>query len=93
MARMNGKKGNIGRELLFIEVEEDGVPDVLNPSVRSSSSPSSNITPVHTNSNSKVSSVVDQDSNSQVSKELAQSIVSDKQERLLGKGQLPSITK
>jgi hypothetical protein len=34
MAKMNGKPGNIGRELLFIEVEENEGVEILNPSAR-----------------------------------------------------------
>jgi hypothetical protein len=80
MAKMNGKKGNVGRELLFVQVEENEGPELLNPSMRSS-----NNTPLNTDNTNSGSSLVDKDSNSH-SKELAQSIVSDKQERLLGKG-------
>jgi hypothetical protein len=47
---------------------------------------------VHTDANSRSHhEAVDKDA--ELQKERAQSMVSDKQERLLGKGQLPSITK
>ena len=82
MAKMNGKKGNIGRELLFIQAEEEGAA-LINPSAVLSENGSAS---VHESEEKIIETKA-------ASQELAQSMRSDKQERLLGKGQLPSITK